>query len=76
MGKINMPVDYLGCLIEEGDIVVYPVRRGSDMYLKRMKVYAVQTIRTVQGPVYKLKGTNESGRLVTVENLDRTIVVG
>ena len=70
------PVDYLGCLIEAGDTVAYPVRRGSDMYLKKMKVYAVQTTLTLKEPIYKLLGTNDSGRQVAVENLDRTIVIG
>ncbi len=71
----NGPVDFLGCPICEGDTVVYPVRRGSDMYLRRMKIVSIATILTLDKPVFKLVGTNDSGRQVTVEKADRTIVV-
>jgi len=71
----SSPIDFLGCPIEKGDIIVYPVRRGSEMYLRKMKIHTVQTILTVNKPIYKLIGTNDSGRQVTVEKSDRTIVV-
>jgi hypothetical protein len=69
------PHDFLGCPIEKGDIIVYPVRRGSDMYLKRAKIHTIQTILTVGEPVYKLICTNDEGRQVTVEKAARTVVV-
>lgn len=73
--KQTSPVDYLGCPICEGDTVVYPVRRGSDMYLRTMKIFKVCTILTVGDPIFKLYGTNEAGRQVIVEKTERVIVV-
>lgn len=73
--QINGPIDFLGCPICEGDTVVYPVRRGADMYLRRMKIITIVTILTVNNPVFKLMGTNDDGRQVTVEKAERTIVV-
>jgi hypothetical protein len=69
------PVDYLGCRIEEGDTIVYPVRRGSVMSLKMMKIIAITTVSTVDGPVYKLHGTNDHSRHIIIHNLRQVVVV-
>ncbi len=69
------PVDYLGCPIQEGDTVVYPVRRGKDMYLRKMRIFKIQTILTLETPIFKLFGTNDAGRQVIIERTERSIVV-
>jgi hypothetical protein len=73
--KTTEPLDYLGCPIHEGDTVAYPVRRGKDMYMRKMRIFKIQAILTLDAPIYKLFGTNDAGRQVIVEKTDRTIVV-
>ena len=66
--------DYLGNLIEPGDTVVYPVRRGSDMHLRTMRVSHIEVIRSTP-PVLHVAGSNDNGRPVKLENPDRCVVV-
>lgn len=72
---LDGPVDFLGCPIEEGDMVVYPVRRGSELYLRKMQILAIKKTLTVGPPKFKLVGVNQGGRQVIVERSERTIVV-
>ena len=69
------PIDFLGCVIKIGDLICYPVRRGSEMYLRKLRLHTIQVIQTVKGPIFKLVGSNESGRQVQVEKCDRVIVI-
>lgn len=59
--------DFIGTAIEAGDIVAYPVRRGSDMKLRWMRVAAVDIIRATP-IVFKLHGTNDKGDSVRLNN--------
>lgn len=69
------PVDFLGKPIKTGDLICYPVRRGSEMYLRKLRLHTIQTIQTVKGPIFKLIGSNDAGRQVSVEKTDRVIVI-
>jgi hypothetical protein len=69
------PVDFLGQVIKTGNLICYPVRRGSEMYLRKLRLHTIQIIQTVQGPIFKLIGTNDAGRQVSVEKCKRTIVI-
>jgi len=71
---VNVPVtatDFLGRVIKARDTIVYPVRRGSSMWLKKLTVRSVQD--SPQGPC--VSGTNEAGRQVTIKNLKNCVVV-
>lgn len=61
------PVDFLGRPITAGVVIVYPVRRGSDMWLNKLNVTHVE-----EG---KVKGYNTFGRPLTITNLKNTVVV-
>ena len=59
--------DFLGRFIEVDDTLIYPVRRGSRMWLNSIVVSKVESDR-----VY---GTNPTGRRIELTNLNNTIVV-
>jgi len=59
--------DFLGREIKAGDTLIYPVRRGSSMVLKKITV-------TSPGPTYVM-GVNDAGRLITLRKPERSIFV-
>jgi hypothetical protein len=63
-------VDLVGKEITAGCSVVYPVRRGSSMWLKKMQVQQV-----MGGKNPELHGYNSEGRRVTIRNLDNCAVI-
>lgn len=63
-----MVKDFLGCVIEVGDVLIYPVRRGSDMWLSKIIVTDLG-----DGVVH---GTNDKGRRVILKRPDRSVVGG
>jgi len=62
--------DFLGNTISVGDRVVYPVRRGSRMWMNKLTVRSVND--TPSGTT--ISGTNDSGRLIHVRNLLNCVV--
>ncbi len=64
-------VDFLDKPIRGGDTIVYPVRRGSQMWLNTLQVEAVR--ETGKGKF--VSGSNAAGRRVTIHNLKNCIVV-
>jgi hypothetical protein len=62
-----MSRDFIGRAIAAGDTVVYPVRRGSSMWLNKMNVTQVADDH--------ITGFNSDGRRITVKNLNNTVVV-
>lgn len=67
--------DYFGRVIKEGDTLVYPVRKKSDM---RMKHLIVRRLVEREGPdgieVY-IVGENELGRRVNLFKSARSVIV-
>jgi len=63
--------DFLGKSIVAGDLVTYPVRRGSRMWLNKLIVKSVND--TPNGPT--ISGVNDAGRLIHVRNLLNCVVV-
>jgi hypothetical protein len=63
--------DYLGRVIQAGDTICYPVRRGSRLWLNKLKVLAVHG--TPRGPC--VSGTNDVGRRINIYNLSNCVVV-
>ena len=63
--------DFLDKPIKAGDLLIYPVRRGSQMWLSKLRVEA--THETPKGRA--VSGSNDAGRRVTVHNLQNCIVV-
>ena len=61
--------DFLGEEIKAGCMIVYPVRRGSAMWLEKLHVQQV-----VDGTEPRLSGFNESGRRINVTNIKNVIV--
>jgi hypothetical protein len=64
---MQAPVDFLGNTINPGDTICYPVRRGSSMWLNKLRITQV-----LPGA---LTGLNEAGRWITVRNTRNVIVV-
>ena len=54
-------VDFMGRTIEAGHVVVYPVRRGSDMWLNKLSVTEVTDDR--------ITGYSPTGKLLTHQEL-------
>ena len=70
----NTPVranDYLGNEIKATDTIVYPVRRGSAMWMKTLVVDAVRD--TPNG--VRVSGRNASGNTVSLQNVQNCVVV-
>jgi len=62
-----MSRDFLGRAIAAGNTVVYPVRRGSSMWLNKLAVTQVDDDH--------ITGYNSDGRRITVKNLNNCVVV-
>jgi hypothetical protein len=63
-------VDFLGRSITVGSLVAYPVRRGSKMWLNKLRV---QQVVPDQSPW--ISGYSDGGRRVQVKNLENVVVV-
>ncbi len=59
--------DFLGREIKAGDTVVYPVRRGSSMWLNKITVDLADEEH--------ITGKNSFGRFITVRNLKNCVLV-
>jgi len=77
MPTINNPTvpanDFFGRLIEVGHTIVYPMRRGSKMWMQRASVTEIRQHDRTQPPL--LVCLNPTGRRVTIQNLDNCVVV-
>ncbi len=62
-----MSRDFIGRAIAAGNTVVYPVRRGSSMWLNKLAVTQVDDDH--------ITGFNSDGRRITVKNLNNCVVV-
>lgn len=60
--------DFLGQTIKVGDVLVYPVRRRSDMWLQKAQVLGFD-----QG---QIKAMREDTVRVTLKHPETTIIVG
>jgi hypothetical protein len=60
-------VDFTGRTIEAGHVVVYPVRRGSSMWLNKLNVTQVCDD--------SIAGYNSAGRLLNIRNLQNVVIV-
>ena len=75
------PRDFMGREITEGVTLVYPVRRMSDMWLKKLTVTRIiETSRRARGKpepetVTAIIGLNPEGRRVTLLKADRCVIV-
>jgi hypothetical protein len=71
---MKTPVDFLGRKIKEGDTLVYPVRRGSSMWLKKITVTRIT--ESDRGGVKTIViGVNDSGRRITLMKPERSVIV-
>ncbi len=68
------PVDFTGRTIEIGHIIAYPVRRGSEMWLRRLTVEAIEIIQSTP-PTFKLHGHNDNGRPAIIETPNRCVII-
>jgi hypothetical protein len=67
----NAAKDFVGREIKAGCEVAYPVRRGSRMWLNKLKVQQVLD----DGVKITVSGFNNEGRRVSIFNLDNVIVL-
>jgi len=65
------PVDFTGRDILPGDLVAYPVRRGSNMQLKTARV----TSWTYRADTFIMLALNDNGRRINLTHPDRIIVL-
>jgi hypothetical protein len=74
MSKSEAPVtslkDFMGRDITVNSTIVYPVRRGSSMWMQKMKVTQIIT-----GNKVSIGGFNGDGRKITIHNIDNVTVV-
>lgn len=61
------PVDFLGRTIETNHVIVYPVRRGSDLQMKTLTVSQVYDKH--------ITGYSPAGQLLTLTNLKNVVIV-
>lgn len=66
------PRDYFDREIRVGDICVYPVRKGSQMWINRITVQRID--RGESG--FKVHGVKGDGYPVVVSTMDRLTIVG
>ena len=64
---MTVPVDFTGRTIEAGHIVVYPVRRKSDLRLHKLSVTEVWDDHIV--------GYSPAGQLLSIKNLQNVVIV-
>jgi len=62
-----MSRDFLDRAIMAGNTIVYPVRRGSSMWLNKLVVTQVDAEHVT--------GLNSNGRWITIHNLQNCVVV-
>ncbi len=65
--------DCVGREISLDAIILYPVRRGSRMWISRLKVQQIVAGDESRRPY--ISGFNTDGRRVNVHNLDMTVVI-
>jgi len=61
------PTDFLGRTIRPGDMIVYPARRGSGMWMNKLSVQQVTD--------EYVRGYNSFGRPVKITNPKNVVVV-
>jgi hypothetical protein len=64
---MNPALDFMGREITAGNVIAYPVRRGSKMWLNKLNVQHVEDDKIV--------GYNNLGRRITITNLRNVVVV-
>ena len=64
---MNHPTDFQGYEIMAGDTLVYPVRRGSKMWLNKITV--------TKAEIDVIRGISPTGRMVKLTNLKNIIIV-
>lgn len=63
-------LDFMGRGIKAGDTLIYPVRRGSSMWMQELRVTQV-----LPGDKPKIAGFNPEGRRITIYNIANVTVV-
>jgi len=71
--EARTPRDFFDREIKLGDICIYPVRRGSQMWLNRLTVQKISHDPTGQP---KISGVKQDGYPVNVTSLERVVVIG
>jgi hypothetical protein len=67
------PEDMFGRVIELGDLCVYPVRRGSQMWMNRITVNSISHDAAGEP---RLAGQKQDGYPVRVTSLERVAIIG
>jgi hypothetical protein len=70
-----MIYDFVGTEITPGCTCVYPLRRGSKMWLTTIKVDGIQKIKDGDQIVDTLTGFNSNGRWTKTKNIKNCIVI-
>lgn len=65
--------DYMGHPIKVGCTIIYPVRRGSSMWLSQLRVQRI--VDNDGGKAPYLAGFNNEGRRINIHNLKNVVVV-
>lgn len=67
------PLDFMGRKITVGATVIYPVRRGSSMWMNKLKI--TQVIPETPSSPPTIGGYNSEGRRITLHNVANVTVV-
>jgi len=65
--------DMFDRVIKVGDICVYPVRRGSHMWMNRL---TVQNISLTYTGAIKVEGLRGDGYPISITSIDRLAIIG
>lgn len=72
---MTKPRDFLGREINEGDVLVYPVRRQGNMWLKKLTVRCLVEREGDKGIETYVVGENDQGRRINLFKLERSVIV-
>ena len=71
--EFRKPLDFMGRVIKEGDVCVYPTRRGSNLWLNKIKV---SSFNWGDDGVPVVNGVKPDGYSVTITQISRLVIIG
>ena len=69
------PIDAVGVPIRVGDLIAYPVRRGSRLSIKTARVISWDILYDSPQPTNLILASNAKGRVIRISRPDRCVVV-
>ena len=75
--EVQVAEDYFGQEIRVGDLLVYPGRQSSNLWMNHIRVTKVEEIGAARFSrvMHKVTGQKDDGSIVTIVEIDRAVVV-